>query len=376
MSDRKIRIAHLITDLDVGGAEKNLATVATGLDRGRFEVFVASLLAPGRIGKDLAAAGIPVADIHMTSAADLRAFGRLVEWLRKTRPDILHTWLFHANLLGRAASVAARVPAVVSSILVAEPRRWHLLMERLTSPLADRIVPNSPGLHDYMMRHGVSPERMTVIPNGIDVERFAGPRREAHGRPRTVLFVGRLTEQKGVDVLLRAARELVTKCRLQLVGDGPDREKLRALAAELGLADVRFLGRSDNVPELLARADVFVLPSRWEGMPTVVLEAMAARCPVVGTDVIGTRDLIRHGENGLLAPCDDPHSLAEAIDRIAGDETLAAALVANGYKTALEHAASVMLEAHERMYLELMEKRSSHRAHAGRTKRVTSSASN
>ncbi len=145
----KLRIAFLITDLDTGGAERNLATLAAGLDRARFDVAVASLMPPGPIGDELAAKGVEVTDLRMTNRANVFAFCRLVRWLKQTRPDILHTWLFHANVLGRLAAKLAGVPRVVSSIRVAEPRRWHLALDRLTASCSDIILANSASLRDY-----------------------------------------------------------------------------------------------------------------------------------------------------------------------------------------------------------------------------------
>lgn len=357
MDGKRIRIACLITDLDVGGAEKNLVTLAKGLDAGRFEVSVASLMPAGALARELAYAGIPVTDMGVRSRADLRGVWRVVKWLRRARPDVLHTWLFHANILGRCAAAALGVPAVVSSIRVAESRRSHLVLERLTSRLADRILTNSSGLRDYVLECGIEPGRVEVIPNAVDPGRFARERKSGkRGGTPTVLFVGRLAEQKGVDVLLRAAAELRRRRGLmfEIVGDGPDRAKLERLVRELGLTNVHFTGRSGRVPESLAEADMLALPSRWEGMPNVVLEAMAARCPVVATDVTGTRDLVRDGVNGLLVPVDDHRALAAGIERLLDADTLAKSLAENGYETARRHSVASMVEAHQAIYLDVL----------------------
>jgi len=136
----------------------------------------------------------------------------------------------------------------------------------------------------------------------------------------------------------------------QLAGQGADGDKLRALARELGLDNVCFLGQTDRVAELLAEANLFVLPSRWEGMPTVVLEAMAARCPVVATRAVGTTDLVTDGVNGLLVPVDDVHALAGAMARVLDDADLATGLVEEGWKTALAHSNRVMVATHDKLY--------------------------
>ena len=346
----KARIALLITDLDAGGAERNLATLAAGLDRSRFDVAVASLMPPGRIGDELRAAGVDVTGLGMTSRFSAFGFARLSRWLKGTRPDLLHTWLFHANVLGRLAA-RRRVPRVVSSIRVAEPRRWHLWLERITAPLADCILVNSASLADYAAAHGISREKLRVIPNAVDLTRF-GPRRVTAGPPVAV-FIGRLTRQKGVDVLLRAAARL-PGVRFRIVGEGDARKALEKLARSLGLANVEFAGATGDVPGVLADATLLVLPSRWEGLPNVVLEAMAAGVPVVATNAVGTRDLIADWANGLLAPVDDDAALAECIERVTRDATVYARLVSGGLETASRHSPQAMIEAHQALYLSLL----------------------
>ena len=350
--DGRIRIAFLITDLDTGGAERNLATLAKGLDRSRFEPVVASLKPPGRIGEELAAAGVPVINLGMTNRLNFFGFRRLVRWLRETKPQVLHTWLFHANVLGRLAAKRAGVLRIVSSIRVAEPRRWHLWLDRLTASRALCILANSPSLRNYAADHGMPLEKLRVIPNAVDLARFSSVPRTRHGQP-LALFVGRLDRQKGVDVLLRAAAR-TSAVTFRVVGDGPDRAALARLARDLELANVEFSGPSDRIPDLLADADLLVVPSRWEGMPNVVLEAMAAGVPVVATDAVGTRDLVTDGANGLLVPLDDDAALAAAIERVLGEPALAAKLVQAGAETARAHSPDAMIRAHEDLYVELM----------------------
>lgn len=210
-----------------------------------------------------------------------------------------------------------------------------------------------------MIDAGVRADRLKVIPNAVDLQRFAAARRRAAKAKRLrVLFVGRLTEQKGVDVLLRAAGDVSLRSGIEVVvaGEGPDRSKLMALAEDLELDHVRFVGQTDRVPELLAESDLFVLTSRWEGLPNVVLEAMASRCPVVGTEVTGTRDLIRSGENGLLVPVDDVPALVGALRRLSEDASLRERLAEGGYETARRHSMRAMVEAHTELYLELLKR--------------------
>ena len=184
-----------------------------------------------------------------------------------------------------------------------------------------------------LLRLGVPPEKCYVVPNGIEVERFARitPPGTCEG-PRRLLCVARLTTQKGQDVLLRAlpaVRAAAGPVVLTLLGDGPERASLQSLAATLGIAEaVRFEGTVADVGPYLAEASVFVLPSRYEGMPLALLEAMAAGVPVVASAVPGNREVVRDGVNGVLVSPEDPEALAAGLTTILTDRGMAARLAA------------------------------------------------
>lgn len=188
---------------------------------------------------------------------------------------------------------------------------------------------------------GLAPERVHVIPSGVDPARFAGVARDplpASGLPR-VLFVGRLHRAKGVDTLLRALPLLRRPASVVLVGDGPERTSLDRLAVSLGVRDrVAFLGflPHDQVPAALAYGDIVVLPSRYEELGSVLVEAMHAGRPVVASRTGGIPALVTDGVNGLLTPVGDPAALAAALDRLLADPALACTLGAN----ARSHAAA------------------------------------
>jgi starch synthase (maltosyl-transferring) len=204
-------------------------------------------------------------------------------------------------------------------------KRWHLALDRLTSRLASGSVCVSPGVERFSREvGGLDPDRLTVIPNGVDLASFdAGSpvSRASLGVPDDAflaLTVGRLDAQKGLPELLSAAEQVVSareNWRLAIVGDGPRRHWIvEQLASRPTLAGrVKWVGRRDDVPGLMRSADLLVHPSLWEGMPNVVLEAMAARLPVVATEVEGSEDLVVPGETGWLVPPGDPSRLAGAI---------------------------------------------------------------
>jgi starch synthase (maltosyl-transferring) len=329
-----VPLALVITDLDIGGAERTLVALASRLDRRRWRPSVVCLGPEGQMAEPLRAAGIEPVCLGLKPGRPDRAVFALARALRAARPWLVQSFLFHANLATRLAAPWAGQPWVLGGIRVAEQRpgkRWHLVLDRLSARLSAGSVCVSQGVLRFTRDvAGVNPERLTVIPNGID----PAPYDQAEPLPRAAiglppdgfcaLFVGRLDLQKGLATLLDAAERIVAErpdWRLVLVGDGPERPWLeRRLAGNPVLAaQVRWLGRRDDVPALLKMADALVLPSLFEGMPNVVLEAMAARRAVVATAVEGTEDLVVPGQTGWLVPPRDPEALALALGEAAAD---------------------------------------------------------
>lgn len=324
-----VRIALLITELDVGGAERALVGLARGLDRSRWDPLVIALGPEAPLCTPLRDAGISVACLDFRKDRPLAGLRRLIRALRDHRPALVQSFLFHANIAARLAAPWARRPWVVGGLRVAEPRRSHLICDRLMQWWSAGEVCVSEGVrHHALTVGGLREGRLAVIPNGIDLEAFdraikegEGPNRD-EGRPR-MLFVGRIDRQKGWSVLLDAferAAPGLAGWALELVGDGPDRDDLIRALARPGLAGrVSWLGQRGDVPALLASSDLFVLPSLWEGMPNAVLEAMAAREAVVATGVEGTCELVVPGETGWLIPPGDPEALAAALIEAVAD---------------------------------------------------------
>ena len=337
MSQPPHRIAFGITELDPGGAERMLTELVSRLDRSEWEPHVFCLGPDAHYARVLRDRQVPVTCF---SARGVKSAPRVLwQWtreLRRFRPTILYAWLFHANLLGRIAGRLAGVPHILAGIRVAERRHtWHGQLDRWTNGLVDRNVCVSRGVADFMEQSvGLDPRKTTVIPNAVDLETFqqASPVDVTEfGIPsgsRVLITIGRLEYQKGIDVLLDAAPAVVsrfTDVHFLIVGDGPDRVALERQAERAGLISrVHWAGFQSDVPRLMASSVGLVLPSRWEGMPNVVLEAMAAGKPVVATEVEGTRELIRPGINGWLVPPSNPQSLAEGLISLVSDPTRAA----------------------------------------------------
>lgn len=232
---------------------------------------------------------------------------------------------------------------------------------RLTAPIirflwrgARHVVANSHGLADLARRAaGATP--IDIIPNGVDTDRFVPAARRPPSDSVRLCFVGRLVRQKGLDILLAALAKLppTAPWRLTLVGDGPERPELSARADRLGFADrIHFAGWTsrDALPGLLAAHDLFVFPSRDEGMPNAVLEAMAAGLPVIATAIAGSEELVLPDQTGLLVPPDDPDALAAALGRCLADAGLRQAFGNAGRDRAVrEYAWGRVAEAYLRL---------------------------
>ena len=206
-------------------------------------------------------------------------------------------------------------PSVVRRLVVR-------LLERLAVRAADRVVVTSQPVADELVaRHGVDRRRVRIVPNAIDVDRFA-PGPPVQRDKGLIAFVGRLAPEKRLDVLVAAAAS-VPNARLLLVGDGPERERLVRQAATTGVP-LELAGTVPNtgVPDQLARAEIFALPSAYEGQPKALLEAMACGLPVVGSDVAGIREIVEHGESGVLTPVGDIGALTAALRTLLNDPAL------------------------------------------------------
>ncbi|HID76995.1 MAG TPA: glycosyltransferase [Planctomycetaceae bacterium] len=336
-----IRVALCITELEVGGAEKAFTELAVRADRQRFRV-MAICLGPrpaqprAALVKRLEACGVPITFLGARSGHQFRfAVRELQRRLAQQQIDLLQSFLFHANIVGRLAARRAAVRRVVCGIRVAEPRRWHRWVDRLTQTMVDRYVCVSQAVADFATsRAGLAAEKLVVIPNGVDLDRYppdCPADLEAFGIPRSspvVTFVGRLEPQKGPEWLVRNAPswlEQLPACHLLLVGDGPQRRRLERIRRRLGIAQrVHLLGWRPDVPEILAASHLVVLPSRWEGMPNVILEAMATGRPVLATDVEGVQELLGPAAKGQTVAWGDSVGFARRVVALLSDPQLAA----------------------------------------------------
>jgi len=366
---RQVKILYLITELNVGGAEKALARIVAHLNRDRYDALVACLHEPGLVADEIRAAGSRVVNLDMRSRTDLRVIYRLFKLLRQERVQIIHSYLFHANLLARLVGKLARVPIIISSERTMEMEgRIRLLLNRLTSPLADRVIAVARRVRDFAVKSiGVPSEKLVVIYNSVEISEYQGGvdvariREELEIDPAHTVVgtVSRLDEAKGIRYFLQAVPEVLirnSEVSFLIVGDGSQRRELERLARDLGIESrVIFAGYRPDVVKMLAIMDVFVLPSLYERFPNAVLEAMAIAKPVVATRVGGTPEAVEDGVTGLLVPPRDPKALAEAIIALLQDRERAEAMGRAGRERVERYfSAERMVQETEALYEELI----------------------
>jgi glycosyltransferase involved in cell wall biosynthesis len=359
-----LNVLQLIPTLDRSGAEKQMVLLSAMLPRDRFRVEAAALTRLGPLESDLRAAGVPVTLIGKPLKIDPFALLRLTRFMKQKRFDVVQTWVFAANAYGRVAAHLARVPVVVTAEMAVDlwKTRGHLAIDRRLARWCDRVVGNSHAVVDFYRKAGIPEGKLEMIYSGVaDEEPPAvdrpGVRAEfgwAADAP-LVLFAGRLMPQKGLDTLVDALdllQHVRPDVRTLVAGSGPLKGELEGTAHAYTLdGKLRFLGHRDDVPRLLAAADLLVLPSRYEGLPNVVLEAMRWRKPVVATSAPGTAELVVDGVTGRLVPVGKTTALAQALREVLADPDLARRMGEAGRARVEEgFTASAMVEQFAALY--------------------------
>lgn len=370
----KIRICQMIDRPSLGGGQTALLLLAENLDPQRFEVFVCSA-GNGPLVDEVRSRGLSHVPVPLPKTLSLRSIKQVAAALKKNKIQILHTHGGIAGLYGRWAARRCRTPVIVHTLHgihylhYRNPllRRLYILQERILSRFSDGLILVSQADLSRARKHRLAPEdKMFIIPNGIDLklEKDADDRqrkrREFGSEPDQPVIgtVGRLHRQKGIFYLVKAAGQVFSAfpgAKIVVVGEGPLGPKLRKMTLRAGLEGrLLFLGARKDAASLIPLFDVFVLPSLWEGLPFVLVEAAALGKPIIATAVDGITEIIEDGKTGVLVPSKDPQALADAIISLLRDKDRARRLA--------ERARAVipprfplrrMVEQTQNVYLEL-----------------------
>ncbi len=362
-----IRVLLLIPTLDRSGAEKQFMLLAAGLPREQFEIRVVALTRGGPYADELQSLGIPVTIVGKRFKFDPSAAYSLRRLLREFQPHILHTWLFAANSYGRMVIDSRSPPKVIVSERCVDTWKgtWQRWVDRRLFHRTAKLVGNSQSVADFYRDLGCPPEKIDVIPNGIEAPTPATISRKnvlaAVNIPadaQVVTFIGRLAKQKRVNDLIwcmETLQHLSPRAHLLIVGDGPERRRLADLAHQSRVApSIHFAGHRPDTPNLLSATDVFCLASDFEGQSNSLMEAMAAAVPVVVSDIPPNRELVTDRETGLLVKVGDVVGFAQCCHRFLANQELSRQ-IGNAARSLMQDDFSIkqMVDAYSALYQEL-----------------------
>jgi glycosyltransferase involved in cell wall biosynthesis len=370
MLGSEIAVLHLVNRFWIGGAERQFVERLRRHPKG-FRAVVGCLEASGPMLAQVRALGFEpeVFPLHGSMARPNTALqiARMAAFLRAENVQIVHGTDFNTNLLGLAAARLAGVKAVVSRVDLGHLRsgfgRWHRELEKLNARFADLVVANADAVRDVCIRdEGVKPENCVVVRNGLDLTAFDKAQAQQLEGPlpegMLVAVIGNLWPVKGHRTLVEAVKLLppeLAHVKFVCAGEGPEREFLTRRIAELGLQErVILLGHRLDVAAVLSKATAACLCSRAEGLSNALMEAMAARLPIVATDVGGNPELVR--ENGFLVPYGDPEALAGKLTQLLSNPAAAVLMGLNGRKRVeQELTLEQMAEGHGALYRRALE---------------------
>ena len=372
------KVFYLLDSLNVGGTEVQAVELAIRLNPNQYEVTLGCLRARGPLLERLKGSAVTVSEFYPKGGFDsihgIYEMFRLARFLRRGGYQIVHTHDLYANLLGIPAAVIARVPVIISSqrdlghldLYKSGRRVWLRRLQKLSTAL----LTNAKAVREAVLAEDhFAPEKVRVIYNGVDLERFAHRSQDRTwlapngSQQRWIVLVGNMHgDVKGHPVLIAAAEAVVREfpdVRFLLAGDGQRRKDFEEQTERLGIAKhFLFLGRRDDVPRILSCCDIGVLPSKAEGLPNAVLEYLAAGLATVASRVGGNAEIIADGKTGLLVPAEDSSALAAALLRLLRNPVLAADLGKNGQDfVAAEFSFERLIEKTDQMYTELLHAR-------------------
>ena len=340
---KRARLLYLINSFVMGGAEKAMVRILSGLDRNKYDIMAVSLQnRTEKILPELEDINVSIVRLSAANNYDIRVVHRLYKLLRAFKPDVLICSLFHSTILGRLAGTVAGIPIIINWEHNEDlGSAWRRFINRSTTALSDKIFCDSEKVRAQVLRQ-LCPKGNSVktIPiGGVDLSKYSCSQRKQNSVVE-IGTVGMLTRQKGFTYLVEAAKLVLEKhsnVRFSIVGDGPQFKYLQDLINKLRLAaKVNLLGFRRDIHQLLPQWDIYVQPSLWEGLCMTVVEAMACGLPVIASSVGGIPESVVDGKNGFLIPPQAPSLLAAKILELIENPGLRTAMGRHSRKIAEE----------------------------------------
>ena len=349
--NREKTVIHLVEDMNVGGLEEVVATIAKNVDKHKYKVIIWCMVRGGEIADELKKNWIDIRILGITNYYNPINILKLTFLLKSYKPTIIHTHTYFTNTIGRIAAIAARIPTIITHV---HNTYWHYkarhrIIERLLSKYTDKVICCSNAVKNFVLqKERIAESKVETIYYGIVVDKFTKrneikrPRRNIGINERDLIIttVASLTDKKGHKYALRAIREIsrvINNIKYLIVGDGPLKETLMQMVIELEIDEnVIFAGKRRDVSDLLNITDIFLLPSIIEGFGIALIEAMAASVPIVATNVGGVSEIIIDGTNGILVPPRDWVEITYALSALLTNSKKAQEIGTAGHLTCIK----------------------------------------
>jgi glycosyltransferase involved in cell wall biosynthesis len=350
---KKIHIAHILPAFVYGGAEKNVVDIINRLDTNKYTSSVLVFLEDNPLKKEITNKNVKFFVIPKKGKLSLKLISDFEKKLKEIQPDIVHTHLFGGDVWGRLAAKRLKIPVVTTEQNINTDegivRDWT---KRLLRNKTDKYISCSEAVkNDMIKRYNIDSDIIQVIRNGIDVERFVSKKEIFEEKTIKFLIVGRLVEQKGYHIALHALARIKENWTLDIVGIGPKKDELKQLVRELHIEDnVFFREPTSEVQEYFKYTDIVLIPSVWEGLGIVAMEALASGRVVISSNTGGLVESVKHGENGFLFESEDISDLQKQIEYVLTNKEQAKKIARQAGRDAKKFSIDTIVEEYAGVY--------------------------
>lgn len=354
ISNGKIKILYIISSSAFSGAEKLLLDLCLKIDKEKFEIKILCLNENKKLESRFFENGFKI-DFIINNKGYFDFVFNIYKFIKENNFQIVHTNLFGADIFGGIAAKMARVKKIVSTehnINISESFLKHFLKSIILKICFNKVIAISDAVYKYVnKKYGINYKKIVKIYNGVDVDKFY-KKDILKNDVVKIGVVGRLSKQKGHEVLIKALKKLDFDFKAYIIGDGEEKDALINLSKDLGIDDkIEFTGFVDDINKALEKIDVFVIPSLWEGFGLVAIEAMASGKIVIASKIDGLSDIIKDMENGILFEKGNSIDLADKINFVVENREVAMKIAENGYLYSKKFDIKNMVEGYGKIYL-------------------------